>query len=113
MPTSAGAGRLIAERGLKDKLFFAGTGLPSVAGQYLKDGDIQYIQFWDPAVAGYAMNTIAAMALSGKKDEIKAGLNLGLTGYDNLTTPAGAAANLLYGQGWVGVTAANMADYNF
>ena len=58
-------------------------------------------------------NTIAAMALSGKKDEIKTGLNLGLTGYDNLTTPAGAAPNLLYGQGWVGVTAANMADYDF
>jgi simple sugar transport system substrate-binding protein len=113
MPTSAGAGRLIAEKGLKDKVFFAGTGLPSVAGQYLKDGNIQYIQFWDPAVAGYAMNTLAVMALSGKKSEIKAGLDLGLLGYDKLTTPAGAAPNLLYGQGWVGVTKANMGDYPF
>jgi simple sugar transport system substrate-binding protein len=113
MPTSAGAGRLIAEKGLKDKVFFAGTGLPSVAGQYLKDGNIQYIQFWDPAVAGYAMNTLAVMALSGKKSEIKAGLDLGLLGYDKLTTPSGAAPNLLYGQGWVGVTKANMGDYPF
>ena len=113
MPTSAGAGRLIAEKGLKDKVFFAGTGLPSVAGQYLQEGDIQYIQFWDPAVAGYAMNTLAVMALTGKKDEIKAGLNLGLTGYDKLITPEGGAANLLYGQGWVGVTSANMGDYDF
>ena len=113
MPTSAGAGRLIAERGLKDKVFFAGTGLPSVAGKYLQDGDIQYIQFWDPAVAAYAMNTLAVMALSEKKDEIKAGLNLGLKGYESLTTPEGASPNLLYGQGWVGVTKDNMADYNF
>jgi len=113
MPTSAGAGRLVAERGLNGKLFFAGTGLVSVAGQYLKNDNIQYIQFWDPAVAGYAMNIVATMALSKKAGEIKAGLNLGLPGYTNLTTPAGGAPNLLYGAGWVGVTKANMADYNF
>ena len=113
MPTSAGAGRVIAERGLKGKMFFAGTGLVSVSGEYLKNGDIQYIQFWDPAVAGYAMNVLAVMALEKKSAEIKAGLDLGLPGYTKLTTPAGASANLLYGQGWVGVTKENMADYNF
>lgn len=113
MPTSAGAGRLIAERGLKGKLSFSGTGLVSVAGQYLAQGDIQYIQFWDPAVAGYAMNMLAVMALDGKKDQIKAGLNLGLPGYTDLTTPKGAKPNLLYGQGWVGVTKENMGAYNF
>lgn len=113
MPTSAGAGRLIAERGLKDRLFFSGTGLPSVAGEYLRNGDIQYIQFWDPAVAAYAMNTLAVMALSDKRDEIRAGLNLGLEGYEGLITPDGASENLLYGQGWVGVTAENMDEYPF
>ncbi len=113
MPTSAGAGRLVAERGLKNKLYFSGTGLVSVAGQYLAQGDIQYIQFWDPAVAGYAMNMMAVMALDGKKDQIKAGLNLGLPGYTALTTPQGAKANLLYGQGWVGVTKENMNAYDF
>src|SRR5690606_18261393 len=71
MPTSAGAGRLIAESGLKGKVFFAGTGLVSVAGEYLKNGDIQYIQFWDPAVAGYAMNMLAVAALEKKNDQIK------------------------------------------
>ncbi|MCF8482229.1 MAG: autoinducer 2 ABC transporter substrate-binding protein [Rhodospirillum sp.] len=113
MPTSAGAGRLISERGLKDKLFFAGTGLVSVAGEYLAKGDIQYIQFWDPAVAGYAMNMLAVMALDGKADQIKAGLDLGIPGYTNLSTPEGGAANLLYGQGWVGVTKENMDKYDF
>ncbi len=113
MPTSAGAGRLIAERGLKGKLFFAGTGLVSVAGEYLKSGDIGYIQFWDPAVAGIAMNVIAAMALRGKKNELKAGLDLGLPGYTNLTQPDPKRPNLLYGAGWVSVTKDNMDQYNF
>jgi simple sugar transport system substrate-binding protein len=113
MPTSAGAGRLIAESGLKDKVFFAGTGLPSVAGQYLANGDIQYIQFWDPAVAGYAMNMLAVAALEGKGDQIKEGLDLGLEGYDSLTTPDESRPNLLYGAGWVGVTAENMDAYDF
>jgi simple sugar transport system substrate-binding protein len=113
MPTSAGAGRLISERGLRNKLFFAGTGLVSVAGEYLAKGDIQYIQFWDPAVAGYAMNMLAVMALDGKADQIKAGLDLGLPGYTDLSTPEGGATNLLYGQGWVGVTQENMDKYDF
>jgi len=111
MPTSAGAGRLIAERNLKGKLFFSGTGLVSVAGQYLKNGDIEYIQFWDPAVAGYAMNILAVMALA--KKPIGAGLDLGLAGYSKLEVPDPKTPNVLVGQGWVGVTKDNMAQYNF
>jgi simple sugar transport system substrate-binding protein len=111
MPTSAGAGRLIAERGLKGKLFFSGTGLVSVAGQYLKNGDLDYIQFWDPAVAGYAMNILAVMALA--KKPIKPGLDLGLKGYESIKANDSKRPNVLYGQGWVGVTRDNMGAYNF
>ena len=113
MPASAGAGRLIAERGAKGKVQFSGTGLVSVAGQYLRDGDIQYIQFWDPAVAGYAMSVLAAMRLRGHNAEIKAGLDLGLDGYHSLLAPDAARPGLLYGAGWVGVTKDNMSQYNF
>jgi simple sugar transport system substrate-binding protein len=113
MPTSAGAGRLIAENNLQGKLFFSGTGLVSVAGEYLKNGDIQYIQFWDPAAAGYAMNVLATMALAGKKDEIKAGLDLGIDGYNSLTAPDPARPNILYGEGSIGVSKANVGDYDF
>ena len=113
MPTSAGAGRLIAERHLNGKLFFAGTGLVSVAGEYLKHNNIQYIQFWDPALAGYAMNELAVMVLAGRKGEIKAGLNLGLEGYTRLLVPDPNRPNLLYGTGWIGVTKANMASFEF
>jgi len=113
MPTSAGAGRLIAERGLNGKLFFSGTGLVSVSRQYLKNGNIQYIQFWDPAAAGYAMNIIAVMALEKKNAEIKAGLKLGLPGYTELKSPDASKPNLLYGAGWIGVTKDNLGQYNF
>ncbi|WP_188825532.1 autoinducer 2 ABC transporter substrate-binding protein [Brucella endophytica] len=113
MPTSAGAGRLIAESGLSGKVFFAGTGLVSVAGEYLKNDNIQYIQFWDPAVAGYAMNMLAVAALEKKNGQIKAGLNLGLPGYESLLAPDPSKPNLLYGAGWVGVTKENMDKYDF
>lgn len=113
MPTSAGAGRVIAEGGLQGKVHFAGTGLVSVAGEYLADGDIDYIQFWDPAVAGYAMNMLAVAALEKRDAEIAAGLNLGLPGYESLLAPDADRPNILYGAGWVGVTKDNMDDYNF
>jgi simple sugar transport system substrate-binding protein len=111
MPSAAGAGQLVAERNLKGKFFFAGTSLVSVAGEYLKNGDVSYIQFWDPADAGYAMNELAVLTLSGKRDEIKAGIDLGIPGYNSLTTPT--KPNLLYGAGWVGVTKENMDKYPF
>lgn len=113
MPTSAGAGRLITEGGLQGKVHFAGTGLVSVAGEYLANDAVGYIQFWDPAVAGYAMNMIAVAALEKRGDQLKEGLNLGLEGYDNLTAPDSAAPNKLYGAGWVGVTKDNMDQYDF
>ncbi len=113
MPTSAGAGRLITERGLTGKVFFAGTGLVSVAGEYLKNDSIQYIQFWDPAVAGYAMNALAVMVLEGKKGEIVEGLDLKLPGYNKLSVTDKSKPNLLFGQSWVGVTKENMDKYDF
>jgi simple sugar transport system substrate-binding protein len=106
-------GRLIAEGGLKGKVSFAGTGLVSVAGEYIKNDDVQYIQFWDPAVAGYAMNMLAVAALEKKNEQIKAGLNLGLPGYESLIAPDASKPNLLYGAGWVGVTKENMDQYDF
>lgn len=113
MPTSAGAGRLIAESGLQGQLHFAGTGLPSVAGNYLENGDINYIQFWDPAVAGYAMNMLAVAVLEGRGDQIGAGTDLGLEGYRDLEVAGQDRQNVLYGAGWVGVTAENMDQYDF
>ncbi|MDR1482511.1 MAG: autoinducer 2 ABC transporter substrate-binding protein [Synergistaceae bacterium] len=112
MPTSAGAGLAIEERGLQGKVFFTGTGLPSIAGQYLKSGAIQTIQFWDPATAGKVMNKIAIAFLDGKRDEIKDGANLGFTGFESVKQDP-EKKNLFYGAGWVVVTKENADEYDF
>lgn len=112
MPTSAGAGLAIEERGLQGKVFFTGTGLPSIAAQYLKSGAIQTIQFWDPAIAGKVMNKIAIAILDGKKDEIKDGANLGFPGFESIKQDKDKKS-LFYGAGWVVVTKENADEYNF
>ncbi|MDR3355066.1 MAG: autoinducer 2 ABC transporter substrate-binding protein [Synergistaceae bacterium] len=112
MPTSAGAGLAIEERNLQGKVFFTGTGLPSIAGQYLKSGAIQTIQFWDPAIAGKVMNKIAIAFLDGKKEEIKDGANLGFPGFESIKQDT-EKKNLFYGAGWVVVTKDNVDEYNF
>ena len=59
------------------------------------------------------MNELAVMALSGKKAQIKAGMNLWLNGYTSLLATDPKKPNLLYGAGWVGVNKGNMDLYNF
>ena len=64
MTTAPGAGLAVEERGLQDQVVVVGTSLVSVAGQYLESGATDMIAFWDPALAGKAMNEIAAIAIS-------------------------------------------------
>ena len=107
MPESAGVGLAIEEKGLQGKVVVVGTGLVSVTGQYLESGAVQLISFWDPADAGYAMNKLAVMVL--EKQEIKAGMDLGVKGYNNIIMDG----KVLYGAAWVDVTKENMSEYNF
>jgi len=51
----AGIGLAVEERGMEDATCVFGTSLPSIAGQYLETGAVDGIGFWDPSVAGYAM----------------------------------------------------------
>jgi simple sugar transport system substrate-binding protein len=103
----AGIGLAIEERGLEDQTCVFGTSLPSIASQYLETGAVDGIGFWDPSLAGYAMNKVATMVMNG--EEITEGMNLGLEGYENVRLDG----NVIYGQAWVNVTAENMADYPF
>jgi len=103
----AGIGRAIEERGMEDATCVFGTSLPSIAGQYLETGAVDGIGFWDPAVAGEAMNALAVMVMNG--EEVTDGMNLGLPGYEQITLDG----KVIYGQAWVNVNADNMADYPF
>ncbi len=103
----AGIGLAIEERGLEDATCVFGTSLPSIAGQYLETGAVDGIGFWDPSVAGYAMNKLAQMVMDG--ETVTDGMDLGLPGYESITLDG----KVIYGQAWVNVNKDNMADYPF
>ena len=103
----AGIGLAIEERGLADKTCVFGTSLPSIAGRYIETGAVDGIGFWDPAVAGYAMNKLAVMVMNG--EEVKDGMDLGLDGYHSVKLDG----KVIYGQAWVNVNRDNIADYPF
>jgi len=103
----AGIGLAIEERGMEDDTCVFGTSLPSIAGQYLETGAVDGIGFWDPSIAGYAMNKLAQMVMDG--EEVTDGMDLGLPGYENVTLDG----KVVYGKAWVNVNVDNMADYPF
>ena len=103
----AGIGLAVEERGMEDATCVFGTSLPSIAEQYLETGAVDGIGFWDPSIAGYAMNKVAQMVMDG--EEVTDGMDLELEGYENVTLDG----KVIYGQAWVNVDADNMADYPF
>lgn len=107
-----GIGRAVEEAGLQGKVCVYGTGLPTEAGKYLESGAINGIAFWDPKLAGIAMNKIAKMLLDGKT--VQSGMNLGLPGYEKVTVSKGPGKGVIVrGQGWVSVDKSNYKQYNF
>jgi simple sugar transport system substrate-binding protein len=107
MSTVPGAGRAVEENGLQDRVAVVGTSLVSVCRRYLENGAVKLISFWDPADAGYVMNTLAVMVLQGK--QVTDGMNLGVPGYACIKL----VGKILYGSAWIDVTKDNLAEYNF
>lgn len=106
----AGIGRAIQEAGLQNKTCVMGTSIPSIAGKYLTDGSIDKIFFWDPALAGKAQDMLAVMLVKGQK--VDPGLNLHLTGYEDLQ-PISGSPHGLHGSAWIDVNKSNAAQYPF
>ncbi len=106
----AGIGRAVQELGLQGKTCVMGTSIPSVAGQYLKDGSVDKIFFWDPAVAGKAMMTVAKLLVDGKT--VTPGLDLHLPGYESLQ-PDPAHPKSFHGSAWIEVDQSNADKYPF
>ena len=107
MTDVVGVGHAIEEAGLQDSTYVVGTGLVSTSGQYLETGAIDEIAFWDPALAGYAMNELALMILKGETPTD--GISLEAEGYQNLKLDG----HTFYGSAWIDVTKENMGDYDF
>ncbi|WP_288798913.1 substrate-binding domain-containing protein [uncultured Arsenicicoccus sp.] len=78
-----GIARAVREAGLQNDTCVYGTGVPSQAKQYLADGSIDQIYFWDPGAAGQAMLKAGQLLVEGKK--VQTGTDLGVEGYSKLT----------------------------
>jgi len=107
-----GIGRAVEEAGLQGKLCVYGTGLAGEAGKFLESGAVNGIAFWDPKLAGLAMNRIAKMLIDGKT--VTNGMDLGLPGYNKLQVTKGPGRGIIVrGQGWIDVDKSNYKQYAF
>ena len=106
----AGIGRAIQEAGLQDKTCVMGTSIPSIVTDYLPDGSVDKIFFWDPALAGKAQDVLALMLANGQ--EITPGLDLGLVGYESIQ-PLEGTPHAWAGNAWVDVDKTNASQYPF
>jgi simple sugar transport system substrate-binding protein len=107
-----GIGRAVEEAGKVGKICVYGTGLPTEAGKFLESGAVNGIAFWDPKLAGLAMNKVAQMLVEGK--EVQNGADLGITGYNKVTVTKGPGKGVIVrGTGWVDVDKTNYKQYNF
>ncbi|TFD19237.1 autoinducer 2 ABC transporter substrate-binding protein [Cryobacterium sp. TMS1-13-1] len=105
-----GIARAVQEAGLEDQVCVMGTSIPSVANQYLADGSIDKIFFWDPALAGEAQLAIAQILADG--GTIEAGTDLGIDGYNSLKKLDGYD-NVFVGAASVAADAETAAKYDF
>jgi simple sugar transport system substrate-binding protein len=105
----AGIARAVQEAGRTD-ICVMGTSIPSVASKYLEDGSIDKIFFWDPAMAGKAMMTIARLLAEGKK--VEEGTDLGVPGYESLRVSEDNP-KVFYGDAAIVVDKSNVGDYDF
>src|SRR5215469_17707938 len=88
-----GIGRAVEEAGLQGKVCVYGTGLPTEAGKFLESGAVNGIAFWDPKLAGIAMNKVAQMLVEGKT--VQNGQDLGIPGYTKVTVEKGPGKGII------------------
>jgi simple sugar transport system substrate-binding protein len=107
-----GAGRVVEELGLSDKIAVVGTSIPSYSGELLKTGAIDLIMAWDPATAGFACNVVAYKILKGQG--ITDGMDLGVPGYEKIKLVTNESGTpIIYGSAWIKMDPSNMDNYPF
>ena len=107
MSETPGAAQAVEELGLQGKVHIAGTSLMSVCGEYVENGTVELMSFWDPALAGQAMIELAVATLNGTVGE--ATLSLPVEGYENLVLEG----KVYTGSAWIDVDQSNCDDEAF
>lgn len=80
-PTTVGiaaAGKVITDKGLKDRIQLTGLGLPSEMAEYIESGVCKWMYLWNPIDVGYLAGYTAEALVTGKitgaeGDSFKAG----------------------------------------
>lgn len=80
-PTTVGiaaAGKVLTDKGLKDKVQLTGLGLPSEMAEYIESGICQWMYLWNPIdvgyLSGYAAEALVSGNITGKVgDKLSAG----------------------------------------
>lgn len=102
-----GAARAIEELGLVGKVFAISVALPSETRDYLKDGVLNAVALWDPALAAKAMLNLAVKLYNG--EEVATGADLGVEGYNDVVIDG----TVVIGQGWLAITKDNVDTFTF
>jgi rhamnose transport system substrate-binding protein len=62
----AAAGKVLTDKGLKDKVKLTGLGLPSEMAEYIKSGVAPWVYLWNPIDVGYLSGYTAKALAEGK-----------------------------------------------
>ncbi len=107
-----GIGRAVDEAGLQDQIMVIGSCIVGDVGDLLQTGAVDMCMIWDPADAAYAALVVGQKVLNG--EEITAGMDLGVPGYESVTVRDGAnGAKVIVGSAWAKITKDNMDEMNF
>jgi len=107
-----GIGRAVDEAGLQDQIMVIGTCIVGDVGDLLQTGAVDYCMIWDPADAAYAALVVGQKVMNG--EEITAGMDLGVKGYENVTVRDGAnGAKVIVGNAYAKINKENMDQMNF
>ena len=68
-PAPPGIAKAIQEKGLQDKVTVVGTSLPTQCADYIRDGSLDAIEAYDPAITTYVTSYIFKVILDGGKLE--------------------------------------------
>ena len=102
-----GAARAIDELGLVGKVFAVSIGMPSETRDFLKEGTLESVALWDPAIAAKAMLNLSIKMWNG--ESVTNGMNLDVAGYENIVLDG----TTVTGDGWIKITKDNVDDFTF
>ncbi|MDO4371730.1 MAG: substrate-binding domain-containing protein, partial [Clostridia bacterium] len=102
-----GAARAIEEMGLAGKMFAISVAMPSETRDYLKEGTLQAVGLWDPALTAKVMLNVAVALYGGA--EITEGFDCGYEGYESIALND----KVIIGNGALAITAENVDNFTF